>query len=534
MKNSDSHSLQKKYLLLVLILLSISMPTILAVYVYLKYLSHVVGGLAIVCASIFVALLLSFLVLFIYLNRRQKNEIEVANRLVLADDNELHMTQLLNPVLRQLVKTSIAIKNKNHTIESKLKSQIKKSHRINDEVLIAKQIQKSLLRHDFHSLQIKNQLDVYADLVPVTEVGGDFYDAFMLDENNLFIAVGDVCGKGIPACMMMSQLMALIRTLMTQPANEVNVVNDLSAVMNMLQKSFFYGDEKQYVFATVLMATLHLKTGELRYCSAGHNPIFIMSYDGEQSRYLQTSSKPIGLRRNTSYSVLTHQLNPGDYVFLYTDGIVETDNAQHEYFSDINLAIALQGRAGLSARKMITGLWHALSTFRYRADQVDDITALAVRWCAQPLAFSQQPSIVAQKSYEMTYMSTIKEVSKAQIEIKSFLQANGIADRVYSDIELSIEEVMVNIIKHAYGHQESQSIIVRVDLCAEGLYLTFSDNGPLFNPLHSSATDMLSKRRQSIAGGRGLLIVKNLMDKVDYTYRDEKNILTLYKNIERI
>ena len=194
-----------------------------------------------------------------------------------------------------------------------------KQERIGSELHIAQQIQQSMLPKVFPPFPERNDIDIYGMLLPAREVGGDLFDFFIRDEK-LFFCIGDVSGKGVPSAMVMAQVLSLFRSLMSKGNNPAHIMVSLNEV--------FCHHNESNMFITFFVGVLDLPTGRLRYCNAGHDRPIIVGQDSlDVNPHL-----PLGVFDDVKYETQETQLEDGTTLFLYTDGLTEAMNKQHEMF----------------------------------------------------------------------------------------------------------------------------------------------------------------------------------------------------------
>lgn len=239
------------------------------------------------------------------------------------------------------------------------------------ELSIASEIQLSAMPREMnHTLQQDNRFSLYADIKTAKEVGGDFYDYFVIGENKLCFVIADVSGKGIPAAMFMMTAKTHIKLYMEQGG-------DLSeAFLNINQKLCEHNDVEMFV--TVFAGVVDLKTMELRYINAGHNPALLV-HDGEAIWLKQKSGPLIGMLENATYKELCLQLYPHDLIFLYTDGIPEAANKNKEMFGTERLKNILLQNKDNAAQRVSDDMYAKVVDFEQGATRADDITMLILR-----------------------------------------------------------------------------------------------------------------------------------------------------------
>ena len=240
------------------------------------------------------------------------------------------------------------------------------------ELTIASNIQTSLLPSQHPLFPGRIEVDVFCLMHPAKSIGGDFYDVFFVTPNKLFIAVGDVSGKGISAALFMVQT---IMHLKTQALLEFNPDEILERVNNSLCKN-----NTTSMFVTIFCGILDIETGEFVYSNGGHNPPLTDAISGKFEFMPVPQGVVLGFVEGVKYKSLHLQLKPGDTLFVYTDGVTEAENRQKDLFSDEKLLNLLMDLGRGSAQKIIELVKGEISAFSEGVDQSDDITMLTLRY----------------------------------------------------------------------------------------------------------------------------------------------------------
>ena len=245
----------------------------------------------------------------------------------------------------------------------------KKGARIETELNLANAIQKNMLPSIFPPFPEHPEIDIYASMIPAKEVGGDFYDMFLIDDDHLAICMADVSGKGIPASLFM-----MISKILIKNVSSINVEVDkaLTKVNNMLCDGNKIG-----LFVTCWFGILDLRNGHLEFVNAGHNPPLLYSSKLGRFEYLRTKPNMVlaGME-NISYRKNEIMLEPGDKIFLYTDGVVEATNIENELYGEDRLKNFLNKNLDLNVEDTINKVKKDIDKFVGKAEQFDDITML--------------------------------------------------------------------------------------------------------------------------------------------------------------
>ena len=238
--------------------------------------------------------------------------------------------------------------------------------RIEGELKVARDIQLSMLPKAYTPTAGSKNLDIYGQLISAKEVGGDLYDYFIRDEK-LFFCIGDVSGKGVPSALVMA-------TTLNQFRNVVRYENDLEKIIKSINKNMCDGNDT-IMFVTFFVGVLDLISGQLCYCNAGHNKPLVI---GDSITELPAKPNlPLGVSDDTSYVVREYNMPAGAMLFLYTDGLTEAMNGQHEQFGRLRLMNSL--KSGADCKSQIEEMTQAVHQFVGDASQSDDLTMLAIR-----------------------------------------------------------------------------------------------------------------------------------------------------------
>ena len=243
------------------------------------------------------------------------------------------------------------------------------SSRIESELNIAREIQKNMLPSTFPAFPEYREFDIYASMTPAKEVGGDFYDMFLIDEYHLAMVIADVSGKGVPAALIMMTARTLIKNTALNGYSVDEVFNRANAVLCEGNAS--------YHFVTAWFGIMDLSSGKLEFANAGHNPALIYSKQENSFHYLRAKANLVlAAMENMRYRKHEVLLEPGDRVFLYTDGVTEATNAKEELYGEERLKEALDHSLELDAEATIRGVKKDIDAFVKEADPFDDITML--------------------------------------------------------------------------------------------------------------------------------------------------------------
>ena len=219
--------------------------------------------------------------------------------------------------------------------------------------------------------EIQQAILIAASMNAAKDVGGDFYDFFRIDEDHIGFVIADVSGKGVPAAIFMAVSRTLIRATGIRgvsPSECITYSNGL------LEK-----ESVNNMFVTVFYGIYNIKTGEIRYTNAGHNPPYVLKQNGSLERFPVSGNMAIGIFGDFEYTEATLQLEHGDTLLLYTDGVTEAINPSEEEFTETRLEQTLRKVSGQTCQQIIDTIKADVKTFADGAEQSDDITLLALK-----------------------------------------------------------------------------------------------------------------------------------------------------------
>jgi len=254
----------------------------------------------------------------------------------------------------------------------RLKKTTAEKEKIESELKIAHDIQMGILPRTFPAFPEREEFDVYAIIEPAKEVGGDFYDFFLIDDETLCIVIGDVSGKGVPAALFMAVTRTLIKSKsaknLTPEKVLVRVNEDLSI------------DNTTAMFTTVFLAILNTKTGELSYSNGGHNVPYILRKNGKIEPFKVTSGIALGVIDTFKFELRKTLLKPGDGLYLYTDGVNEAMDPDHNLYGNKRLESFLLEIGDADAKTIAENSLKDVKAFTRGAAQSDDITIMVLKY----------------------------------------------------------------------------------------------------------------------------------------------------------
>lgn len=390
-----------------------------------------------------------------------------------------------------------------------LSAAISEKQRMGTELKIASLIQEGSVPSVFPAFPDRTEFDIYASMDTAKEVGGDFYNFFLIDDDHLALVIADVSGKGVPAAlfMMVTEILIDDRALMGgTPAEILSFVNDRICEHN-----------KAEMFVTVWLGILEISTGKLTFANAGHDDPARTVNGGDFEFIKSKHGLVIGAMSGVKYKDAETTLNKGDKLFLYTDGVPEATDKNNRLFTLNNMLGALNAAKGLSVKDIICAVREKVDEFVGDAPQFDDITMVCLEYKGKGES-------------GITLAATDENLSAATEFIKDCVKGANVSEKFIRQIELIIEEIFVNIAHYAYAPNIGD-VKLAVGITGDTLKITFIDEGKPYNPLEKPDPDTTLSASEREIGGLGIFMTKKLTDNVSYEYVNGKNILILEKKL---
>ncbi|NUM54850.1 MAG: SpoIIE family protein phosphatase [Candidatus Hydrogenedentes bacterium] len=247
-----------------------------------------------------------------------------------------------------------------------------KLHQIETELELARTIQRSFLPQQFPAFPHRCEFEVYAEMIPAANVGGDFYDFYLLDDERLAFAIGDVSGKGVPGALVMAMTLTILKAT---AASTPSVSDCVSQVNRLLCK-----ENEAAFFVTLFYGVLHVPTGKITFANAGHPPPFRVSSTRGVKPLDGTGGLILGVFEEAQYSEGEIALKSGESVLLFTDGVTEAMNESNILYTEERLEQTLRGVSGMPATPLVAHVVKDVESFAGDAPRHDDITLLALRY----------------------------------------------------------------------------------------------------------------------------------------------------------
>lgn len=395
-------------------------------------------------------------------------------------------------------------------------------NRINGELKVANEIQQSMLPQKEYTAESGEwRMDICGFLAPAREVGGDLFDYFIRDEK-LFFCIGDVSGKGAASAMVMGVSHTLFRAASAHESNPAHI-------MQTMNETACDGN-KSNMFLTFFIGVLDLPTGRLRYCDAGHEcPFIVENKNGKMESMECNPHLPLGVFDDVKYEMQETKIQHGNTLFLYTDGLTEAKNKDRKQFGIERIKTTLFHciQEQLPPKKIIETMNEEVKRFVGDAEQSDDLTMLTIHYTNSEYSVQNLDILILKNE--------VSEVTRLSDFMKSVTYKLKIKNSLGRQLRLAVEEAVVNVINYAFPAGTTGEISVKVMILSDGetLNIQIIDAGVPFDPTAKEKTDTSLSAEDRQIGGLGILLVRELMDTINYERNEGKNILTLVKKIKR-
>lgn len=385
--------------------------------------------------------------------------------------------------------------------------------RIGAELNVATKIQADMLPRIFPAFPEHEEFDVYATMDPAKEVGGDFYDFFLVDEDHLVMVMADVSGKGVPAALFM----VIARTLIK---NCAQTNSSPKYILEKVNKQLCENNDAE-MFVTVWLGVVELSTGILKAANAGHEYPVLKRADGSFELIKDKHGFVLAGMEMSRYKEYEIQLNKKDILYLYTDGVPEAKNAEDELYGTDRMLKALNEHADSSLEQMLMGVRKDIDAFVGDSPQFDDITMMAFE-----LRHINEKNLIDESA--LTLVPDEESIVKATDFVESELKERGVSDKIIIKINIAVDEIYSNIVRYS----GADKVTIKCLVTEETVTLVFEDNGVPYNPIDNPDPDITLTAEERNIGGLGIYMVKKSMSSLDYEYKDGKNILTIIAKME--
>ena len=337
--------------------------------------------------TIFIASVLTTLIILIYMYNAQRYFIQPIMQIKESSDSFIKKMQSntdpenltfdevqirSHGELHKLAENVKCLSNSVAAYMTNLKSATAERERINTELSLATEIQTAMLPHIFPPFPDRHEFDIFALSEPAREVGGDFYDFFLIDKDHLGLVMADVSGKGIPAALFM-----MASKIILQSCAKLGI--GAADILTKTNESISTNNQAE-MFVTVWIGILDIPTGKLTCANAGHEYPALKKADGTFELFKDKHGLAVGGMEGIRYKEYTLQLEKGDKLFLYTDGVPEASDAENNMFGTGRMLSALNTEPDADPKTLLQNVRGAVSKFVRNAEQFDDLTMLCIEY----------------------------------------------------------------------------------------------------------------------------------------------------------
>lgn len=372
--------------------------------------------------------------------------------------------------------------------------------RVETELEMAAKIQKTALPSIDTIAELNDgSFELFASMEPAKEVGGDFYNYFYIDPNHLALIIADVSGKGVPASlfMMISKILLDITFNNSRsPAKILEEVNHILCKKNL-----------HNMFVTVWLGIIDLETGDMITANAGHEYPVICRKGQYYELYKDKHGIVLGAKDGIKYSDELIHFEPGDKLFVYTDGVMEAKNDLGRLYGVDHMIDILNFCKDSSPTELISNMQNNIHSYENGTEQFDDITMMAFQF----INYKESKGIIL-KPDSANMQEVLDYVNK-------ILDDNQIDNKIINKIKIVVDELYSNIINYSRANWAE----IMCDVNEKEIELTFRDNGILYNPLKTKKPNITGTAKERQMGGLGIYMVKNIMDDVSYSQAGKIN-----------
>ena len=444
--------------------------------------------------------LLSYLMFVRNINRLNRTAEGVSHKLGTGDEFEVIDPNInSHDEISTLSNSFVVMENQIVNYVDIIQASAREKERMNAELEVASKIQLEALPSCYFDDE-KTSIRTY--IKPAKEVGGDFYDYFYINDNELALIVSDVSGKGIPASLFMMKSKELIKSKLLGGTSLVNAVKEVNDILT--------NNNDESLFVTSFIGIINFAKKEIRFVNAGHEKPYIISKKSI-TKLDGNANFVLGAVEEATFIEEKHAFSKGDIIFLYTDGLNESINDKEEEFTYQRIEETLSQSLGSSLNGYIDNMIDALSTFTSGQEPFDDVTMLIMQYNDGELNLS----------YNKKDLSIITDIVDKFNEHYSSL-----SDDIKSKVGIIIDELVNNLV----SYEKREDLIIEVGFAKknDGLRIEIISNGDDYDPFEKHEEKYLDDYSDDIEeGGFGISIVKDLSKSTSYEYKNGKSVVII-------
>ena len=391
--------------------------------------------------------------------------------------------------------------------------------RMEQELAIAAGIQQSMLPRRDAAADLPAAVEVAAALRPAKQVGGDLYDYFTTGDGNVFFAIGDVSDKGIPAALFMARMSALLRVLGATDESPDRLLAEINTRL--------VDGNDACMFVTLGCGVLDVRTGRVRYASAGHEPPFGRNAEGTVRLLHAENGAALGIDDGATYQLTEGFVAPGDTLVLFTDGLSEAEAFDGSLFGVERVRALLHDVPDGDADALVRAIVDGVDTDGSGFHATDDLTVLALGFRPPEVAVSDADGAVC---WRITPEASADGIRRTQQWLAAILAARDVHRERRDDVELITEELLTNVVREAASAGGGVRLVVECSLTPSAIVLGFRDDGARFDPTARESPRLDAAIADREIGGLGILLVQRLADTCRYARIDGWNVLEVRLN----
>jgi sigma-B regulation protein RsbU (phosphoserine phosphatase) len=380
------------------------------------------------------------------------------------------------------------------------------------DLKVARDIQMGMIPRDFSELESRFGVELSGVLEPAREIGGDLYGAFVGSAGRLVVLAGDVSGKGIPAALFMVRARSVTRLLArvhTEPERILARLNDELSTEN-----------PSGMFVTVICARYDPATRIVTIANGGHCRPVLLRAGCAPAWAMQATGTALGFEPGLEFPRVELQLQEGDTLVLYTDGVNEAFDVAGTCYGSDRLLADLAGFVGKAAQDVSAGLLQRVRAFAGDAPQSDDIAILVLRLVATA------------RTLQLRLRPTPEEVMRSVAQLEAFGREHRIDEKTLHGLAVALEECASNIVRHAGLDDASEFIEVELQRDEHGVAIELRDCGPAFDPTAATTRESAHGEALREDGGWGIELVRHYTDEISYRRASGSNVLRLRKRLQ--
>ncbi len=398
--------------------------------------------------------------------------------------------------------------------------------RLEEEMDAARMLQLGMLPRNFPACSAARPVAVHALMQAAREVGGDLYDCFYAGDRTFCFLVGDVSGKGAPAAMFMARTRSLVR--MTAALWEEWRTGDIrpAELVEAVNRELCQNNDER-MFVTLFLGLLDTRDGILSFINAGHPAPHLLHRGAAAAQIEAKPGLPLGVRRNAKYEERTLAIEPGDAIFVCSDGVFEALNEMGELFSTERLTEELSAVNGADPVEIVRFVKNAVDRFAGSAPKADDVTALALRW--HPAQHERKDQSML-RSVDLVIHNDLSEIAVVRDALDQVGKEFAVPAHALMHLQVALDEVVSNVVKYSWPDGGEHELFVRITVRADGVALDIFDGGQPFDPREAPEPNPPREGQHRRPGGVGIHMTKKLVDNLTYERLDGRNHTSLIKN----